>query len=142
MYEYPHYDDGTEMQENDEFYLNTELCILGKIERSDEGYKIYCTTNDDFFIVNFNFLKEHGMSFNKKEDTAEVGNKSFIIKFYFDNKETYSTGISEEIAESIEDFSKYKINFKDIMYIISPEDNSISAINLDKVTHFEIEKID
>lgn len=145
MSNFPHYRNGDIMKKEDLFLYNGEkLAILDNIIYNEQqnNYIIYFRMENDLIQVPFNLLEDSNIKLVKIEGDKPKKESRFVITFYFDNKETYSTEIGKEIAESIEDFSKYKINFKDIMYIISPEDNSISVINLDKVTHFEIEKID
>lgn len=150
MSNFPHYSNGDRMEEEDLFLYGDKLAILDNIlfdgERS--RYKIGFRIENDLIEVPFDLLENSNIELVKieedksKEDDSPKENAKYIATFYFDNKETYSVEISKDIVKFIatEGFSKQTINPQDLMFILSPEDNTSVGINLDKVTHFEIEE--
>lgn len=151
MPNFPHYSNGDRMEEGDLFLYGDKLAILDNIsfdiiQRS--YYRIGFRIENDLIEVPFDLLENSNIELVKiegdkpKEDDSPKEDAKYIVTFYFDNKETYSVGISKDIVESIATggFSKQNISSQDLMFILSPEDNTSVGINLDKVTHFEIEE--
>ena len=151
MPNFPHYSNGDRMEEGDLFLYGDKLAILDNIsfdiiQRS--YYRIGFRIGNDLIEVPFDLLENSNIELIKiegdkpKEDNSPKEDAKYLATFYFDNKETYSVGISKDIAESIAtgEFSKQNISSQDLMFILSPEDNTSVGINLDKVTHFEIEE--
>lgn len=150
MSNFPHYSNGDRMEEEDLFLYGDELAILDNITFDTQRslYKVGFRIGNDLIEVPFDLLENSNIELIKidgdksKEDSSPKEDAKYIATFYFDNKETYSVEISEDIAEFIVTggFSKQAINSQDLMFILSPEDNTSVGINLDKVTHFEIEE--
>ena len=150
MSNFPHYSNGDRMEEEDLFLYGDKLAILDNItfDPQRSRYKIGCRIGNDLIEVPFDLLENSNIELVKiegdkpKEDNSPREDTKYIATFYFDNKETYSLKISEDIAEFIATggFSKQNINSQDLIFILSPEDNTSVGINLDKVTHFEIEE--
>ena len=159
MSNFPHYSNGDRMEEKDLFFYGDKLAILDNItfDAPRSRYKIGFRIGNDLIEVPFDLLENSNIELVKiKENKLENSNiklvkieenkpkedAKYIVTFYFDNKESYSTGISEDIVESIAtgELSKQNISSQDLMFILSPEDNTSVGINLNKVTHFEIEE--
>ena len=159
MSNFPHYSNGDRMEEEDLFLYGDKLAILDNItfDMQQSRYKVCFRMENDLIEVPFDLLENSNIELVKiKENKLENSNielvkieddnpkedAKYIATFYFDNKETYSLKISEDIAEFIATggFSKQNINSQDLMFILSPEDNTSVGINLDKITHFEIEE--
>lgn len=150
MSNFPHYSNGDRMEEEDLFLYGDKLAILDNItfDAPRSRYKIGLRIGNDLIEVPFDLLENSNIELVKiegdksKEDNSPKEDAKYIATFYFDNKETYSVGISHDIVKFIatEGFSKQTINSQDLMFILSPEDNTSVGINLDKVTHFEIEE--
>lgn len=139
MNEYPHYNDGTVMKEEDEFYLNGEFCIVDKIEKQDDGYDVYYRTNKDIFVSSFDFWKEHDMYLFKKKDKEvedeEEDSKEYEITFYFKNKEAYSTITNKKSLDRLKNLMGELFNSDG--FLLFPD----CGINMYQITHFEIEEL-
>lgn len=151
MSNFPHYSNGDRMEEGDLFLYGDKLAILDSIwfDVLQPNHSIvWFRMGNDLIKVPFDLLENSDIELVKiegdksKEDDKLKEDAKYIVTFYFDNKESYSTEISEDIVESIATggLSKQNINSQDLMFILSPEDNTSVGINLDKVTHFEIEE--
>ena len=150
MSNFPHYSNGDRMEEEDLFLYEDKLAILDNItfDPQRSRYKIGCRIGNDLIEVPFDLLENSNIELVKiegdkpKEDNSPREDTKYLATFYFDNKETYSVVISQDIVKFLatEGFSKQTINSQDLMFILSPEDNTSVGINLDKVTHFEIEE--
>ena len=150
MSNFPHYSNGDRMEEEDLFLYGDKLAILDNItfDPQRSRYKIGCRIGNDLIEVPFDLLENSNIELVKiegdkpKEDNSPREDTKYLATFYFDNKETYSVVISQDIVKFLatEGFSKQTINSQDLMFILSPEDNTSVGINLDKVTHFEIEE--
>jgi uncharacterized protein (DUF342 family) len=150
MSNFPHYSNGDRMEEEDLFLYGDKLAILDNItfDPQRSRYKIGCRIGNDLIEVPFDLLENSNIELVKiegdkpKEDNSPKEDAKYIATFYFDNKETYSVVISQDIVKFIatEGFSKQTISSQDLMFILSPEDNTSVGINLDKITHFEIEE--
>ena len=150
MSNFPHYSNGDRMEEGDLFLYGDKLAILDNISFDvQQNHSIVCfRMENDLIKVPFDLLENSDIELVKiegdkpKEDDNPEKDAKYIATFYFDNKETYSVGISEDIVESIATggLSKQNITSQDLMFILSPEDNTSVGINLGKVTHFEIEE--
>ena len=150
MSNFPHYSNGDRMEEEDLFLYGDKLAILDNItfDPQRSRYKIGCRIGNDLIEVPFDLLENSNIELVKiegdkpKEDNSPREDTKYLATFYFDNKETYSVVISQDIVKSIAtgEFSKQNINSQDLMFILSPEDNTSVGINLDKITHFEIEE--
>ena len=150
MSNFPHYSNGDRMEEEDLFLYGDKLAILDNItfDPQRSRYKIGCRLGNDLIEVPFDLLENSNIELVKiegdkpKEDNSPREDTKYLATFYFDNKETYSVVISQDIVKFLatEGFSKQTINSQDLMFILSPEDNTSVGINLDKVTHFEIEE--
>lgn len=150
MSNFPHYSNGDRMEEEDLFLYGDKLAILDNItfDPQRSRYKIGCRIGNDLIEVPFDLLENSNIELVKiegdkpKEDNSPREDTKYLATFYFDNKETYSVVISQDIVKFLatEGFSKQTISSQDLMFILSPEDNTSVGINLDKVTHFEIEE--
>lgn len=150
MSNFPHYSNGDRMEEGDLFLCGEELAILDSIsfDAQRSHYKVFFRMGKGLIGVSFDLLENNNVELIKieddkpKEDNSPKKDAKYIATFYFDNKETYSVEISQDIVKFIatEGFSKQTISSQDLMFILSPEDNTSVGINLDKVTHFEIEE--
>ena len=150
MSNFPHYSNGDRMEEEDLFLYGDKLAILDNItfDPQRSRYKIGCRIGNDLIEVPFDLLENSNIELVKiegdkpKEDNSPREDTKYLATFYFDNKETYSVEISQDIVKFIatEGFSKQTISSQDLMFILSPEDNTSVGINLDKITHFEIEE--
>lgn len=150
MSNFPHYSNGDRMEEEDLFLYGDKLAILDNItfDPQRSRYKIGCRIGNDLIEVPFDLLENSNIELVKiegdkpKEDNSPREDTKYLATFYFDNKETYSVVISQDIVKFLatEGFSKQTISSQDLMFILSPEDNTSVGINLDKITHFEIEK--
>lgn len=150
MSNFPHYSNGDRMEEEDLFLYGDKLAILDNItfDPQRSRYKIGCRIGNDLIEVPFDLLENSNIELVKiegdkpKEDNSPREDTKYLATFYFDNKETYSVVISQDIVKFLatEGFSKQTISSQDLMFILSPEDNASVGINLDKVTHFEIEE--
>lgn len=150
MSNFPHYSNGDRMEEGDLFLCGEELAILNSIsfDAQRSSYKVFFRMGKDLIGASFDLLENNNVELVKiekdksKEDDSPKENAKYIATFYFDNKETYSVEISQDIVKFLatEGFSKQTISSQDLMFILSPEDNTSVGINLDKVTHFEIEE--
>lgn len=150
MSNFPHYSNGDRMEEGDPFLHGDKLAILDNItfDAQRSCYKISLRMGNDLIEVPFDLLEKSNIELVKiegdkpKEDDSPKEDAKYIATFYFDNKETYSVAVSQDIAEFIatQGLSKQTISSQDLMFILSPEDNTSVGINLDKVTHFEIEE--
>lgn len=161
----PHYSNGDRMEEGDLFLYGDKLAILDNIlfDTQRSCYKIGFHIENDLIEVPFDLLENSNIELVKikgdklensniklvkieenrsKEDNILEEDAKYLATFYFDNKETYSVEISQDIVKFIatEGFSKQTISSQDLMFILSPEDNTSVGINLAKVTHFEIEE--
>lgn len=150
MSNFPHYSNGDRMEEGDLFLYGDKLAILDNItfDPQRSRYKIGCRIGNDLIEVPFDLLENSNIELVKiegdkpKEDNSPREDTKYLATFYFDNKETYSVVISQDIVKFLatEGFSKQTISSQDLMFILSPEDNTSVGINLDKITHFEIEE--
>ena len=150
MSNFPHYSNGDRMEEEDLFLYGDKLAILDNItfDAPRSRYKIGSRIENDLIEVPFDLLENSNIELVKiegdksKEDNSPKEDAKYIATFYFDNKETYSVKISQDIVKFIatEGFSKQAISSQDLMFMLSPEDNTSAGINLNKVTHFEIEE--
>lgn len=150
MSNFPHYSNGDRMEEEDLFLYGDKLAILDNItfDPQRSRYKIGCRIGNDLIEVPFDLLENSNIELVKiegdkpKEDNSPREDMKYLATFYFDNKETYSVVISQDIVKFLatEGFSKQTISSQDLMFILSPEDNTSVGINLDKITHFEIEE--
>ena len=150
MSNFPHYSNGDRMEEGDLFLYGDKLAILDNItfDPQRSRYKIGCRIGNDLIEVPFDLLENSNIELVKiegdkpKEDNSPREDTKYLATFYFDNKETYSVVISQDIVKffATEGFSKQTISSQDLMFILSPEDNTSVGINLDKITHFEIEE--
>lgn len=150
MSNFPHYSNGDRMEEGDLFLYGDKLAILDNIwfDVQQNHFIVWFRTGNDLIKVPFDFLENSDIELVKiegdkpKEDDSPKEDAKYIATFYFDNKETYSVETSADIVEFIATggFSKQNISSQDLMFILSPEDNTSVGINLDKVTHFEIEE--
>ena len=150
MSNFPHYSNGDRMEEEDLFLYGDKLAILDNItfDAPRSRYKIGFRIENDLIEVPFDLLENSNIELVKiegdksKEDNSPKEDAKYIATFYFDNKETYSVKISQDIVKFIatEGFSKQAISSQDLMFMLSPEDNTSVGINLNKVTHFEIEE--
>lgn len=150
MSNFPHYSNGDRMEEEDLFLYGDKLAILDNItfDPQRSRYKIGCRIGNDLIEVPFDLLENSNIELVKiegdkpKEDNSPREDTKYLATFYFDNKETYSVVISQDIVKFLatEGFSKQTISSQDLMFILSPEDNTSVGINLDKITHFEIEE--
>lgn len=150
MSNFPHYSNGDRMEEGDLFLYGDKLAILDNIwfDVRQNHSIVWFRTGKDLIKVPFDLLENSDIELVKiegdkpKEDDNPKEDAKYIVTFYFDNKETYSVKISQDIVEFIATggFSKQNISSQDLMFILSPEDNTSVGINLDKVTHFEIEE--
>ena len=165
MSNFPHYSNGDKMEEGDFFLYGDKPAILDNIwfDVQQNHSIVWFRMGNDLIKVPFDLLENSNIELVKikenklensniklvkiegdksKEDDNPKEDAKYIATFYFDNKETYSLKISEDIAEFIATggFSKQNINSQDLMFILSPEDNTSVGINLDKITHFEIEE--
>ena len=150
MSNFPHYSNGDRMEEEDLFLYGDKLAILDNItfDPQRSRYKIGCRLGNDLIEVPFDLLENSNIELVKiegdkpKEDNSPREDTKYLATFYFDNKETYSVVISQDIVKFLatEGFSKQTISSQDLMFILSPEDNTSVGINLDKITHFEIEE--
>lgn len=150
MSNFPHYSNGDRMEEEDLFLYGDKLAILDNIvfDAQRSYYRIGFRIENDLIEVPFDLLEKSNVELVKiegdklKEDDNPKENAKYIAIFYFDNKETYSAEVSQDIAEFIVTggFSKWNISSQDLMFILSSENNTSVGINLDKVTHFEIEE--
>ena len=150
MSNFPHYSNGDRMEEEDLFLYGDKLAILDNItfDPQRSRYKIGCRIGNDLIEVPFDLLENSNIELVKiegdkpKEDNSPREDTKYLATFYFDNKETYSVVISQDIVKFLatEGFSKQTISSQDLMFMLSPEDNTSVGINLDKVTHFEIEE--
>ena len=171
MSNFPYYSNGDRMEEGDLFLYGDKLAILDNItfDTQRSYYRVGFRIENDLIEVPFDLLENSNIELAKikgdklensniklvkieenkpkeddrsKEDNILKEDAKYLATFYFDNKETYSVEISQDIVEFIatEGFSKQHISSQDLMFILSPEDNTSVGINLDKVTHFEIEE--
>ena len=144
MSNFPHYSNGDRMEEEDLFLYGDKLAIVDNItfDTQRSCYKVGFRIGNDLIEVPFDLLENSNIKLVKIEENKPKEDAKYIVTFYFDNKESYSTGISEDIVESIAtgELSKQNISSQDLMFILSPEDNTSVGINLNKVTHFEIEE--
>lgn len=150
MSNFPHYSNGDRMEEEDLFFYGDKLAILDNItfDAPRSRYKIGIRIGNDLIEVPFDLLENSNIELVKiegdksKEDNSPKEDAKYIATFYFDNKETYSVKISQDIVKFIatEGFSKQAISSQDLMFMLSPEDNTSVGINLNKITHFEIEE--
>lgn len=150
MSNFPHYSNGDRMEEEDLFLYGDKLAILDNIlfDAPRSRYKIGLRIGNDLIEVPFDLLENSNIELVKiegdkpKEDNSPKEDAKYIATFYFDNKETYSVEINQDIVKffATEGFSKQTISSQDLMFILSPEDNTSVGINLAKVTHFEIEE--
>ena len=150
MSNFPHYSNGDRMEEEDLFLYGDKLAILDNIlfDAQRSRYKVCFRIGNDLIEVPFDLLENSNIELVKiegdkpKENNIPKEDAKYLATFYFDNKETYSVEISQDIVKLIatEGFSKQTISSQDLMFILSPEDNTSVGINLDKVTHFEIEE--
>ena len=150
MSNFPHYSNGDRMEEEDLFLYEDKLAILDNItfDPQRSRYKIGCRIGNDLIEVPFDLLENSNIELVKiegdkpKEDNSPREDTKYLATFYFDNKETYSVVISQDIVKFIatEGFSKQAISSQDLMFMLSPEDNTSVGINLNKITHFEIEE--
>lgn len=150
MSNFPHYSNGDRMEEGDLFLYGDKLAILDNIwfDVQQNHSIVWFRTGNDLIKVPFDLLENSDIELVKiegdkpKEDDNPKEDAKYIATFYFDNKESYSTEINEDIVEFIATggFSKWNINSQDLMFILSSENNTSVGINLDKVTHFEIEE--
>lgn len=144
MSNFPHYSNGDRMEEEDLFLYGDKLAILDNItfDTPRSCYKVGFRIGNDLIEVPFDLLENSNIELVKIEGDKPKEDTKYLATFYFDNKESYSTGISEDIVESIatEGFSKQSISSQDLMFMLSPEDNTSVGINLNKITHFEIEE--
>ena len=150
MSNFPHYSNGDRMEEEDLFLYGDKLAILDNItfDAPRSRYKIGFRIENDLIEIPFDLLENSNIELvkiegdkSKENDSPKEGAK-YIATFYFDNKETYSVEISQDIVKFLatEGFPRQTINSQDLMFILSPEDNTSVGINLGKVTHFEIEE--
>ena len=171
MSNFPHYSNGDKMEEGDFFLYGDKLAILDNIlfDTPRSCYKVGFRIENDLIEVPFDLLENGNIELAKikgdklensniklvkieenkpkeddksKEDNILKEDAKYFATFYFDNKETYSVEISQDIVEFIAtgELSKQNISSQDLMFILSPEDNTSVGINLNKVTHFEIEE--
>lgn len=144
MSNFPHYSNGDRMEEEDLFLYGDKLAILDNITYDilQSCYKISFRIENDLIEVPFDLLEKNNIELVKIEGDKPREDAKYIAIFYFDNKETYSVEVSQDIAEFIATggFSKWNITSQDLMFILSSENNTSVGINLDKVTHFEIEE--
>ena len=165
MSNFPYYSNGDRMEEGDLFLYGDKLAILDNItfDAPRSRYKIGLRIENDLIEVPFDLLENSNIELAKikenklensniklvkieenrsKEDNILEEDAKYLATFYFDNKETYSVEISQDIVEFIATggFSKQTISSQDLMFMLSPEDNTSVGINLNKVTHFEIEE--
>ena len=159
MSNFPHYSNGDKMEEGDFFLYGDKLAILDNIwfdvqqnhsivwfrmgnDLIKVPFDLLENSNIELVKVKENKLENSNIKLVKIEDNSPKEDAKYLATFYFDNKETYSVEISQDIVKSIatEGFSKQTISSQDLMFILSPEDNTSVGINLDKVTHFEIEE--
>ena len=150
MSNFPHYSNGDRMEEEDLFLYGDKLAILDNIlfDTQQSYYRIGFRIENDLIEIPFDLLENSNIELvkiegdkSKENDSPKEGAK-YIATFYFDNKETYSVEISQDIVKFLatEGFPRQTINSQDLMFILSPEDNTSVGINLGKVTHFEIEE--
>lgn len=150
MSNFPHYSNGDRMEEGDLFLYGDKLAILDNItfNMQQSRYKVCFRVENELIEVPFDLLEKSNIELVKiegdkpKEDNSPKEDVKYIATFYFDNKETYSVKIGQDIVKFIatEGFSKQTISSQDLMFILSPEDNTSVGINLNKITHFEIEE--
>lgn len=165
MPNFPHYSNGDRMEEGDLFLYGDKLAILDNIlfDAQRSHYRIGFRIENDLIEVPFDLLENSNIELAKikenklensniklvkieenrsKEDNILEEDAKYLATFYFDNKETYSVKISQDIVKFIatEGFSKQAISSQDLMFMLSPEDNTSVGINLNKITHFEIEE--
>ena len=144
MSNFPHYSNGDRMEEGDLFLYGDKLAILDNIwfDVQQNHSIVWFRTGNDLIKVPFDLLENSNIELVKIEGDKPKKGAKYIVTFYFDNKESYSTGISEDIVESIATggLSKQNISSQDLMFMLSPEDNTSVGINLNKITHFEIEE--
>lgn len=144
MSNFPHYSNGDRMEEGDLFLYRDKLAILDNIwfNVQQNHFIVWFRVGNDLIKIPFDLLENSDIELVKIEGDKPKEDAKYIATFYFDNKETYSVGISEDIVESIAagGLSKQNISSQDLMFILSSENNTSVGINLDKVTHFEIEE--
>lgn len=165
MSNFPHYSNGDRMEEEDLFFYGDKVAILDNItfDAPRSCYKIGFRIENNLIEVPFDLLENSNIELVKikenklensniklvkieenkpKEDNSPKEDAKYIATFYFDNKETYSVKISQDIVKFIatEGFSKQAISSQDLMFMLSPEDNTSVGINLNKITHFKIEE--
>lgn len=150
MSNFPHYSNGDRIEEEDLFLYGDKLAILDNItfDAPRSCYKIGFRIGNDLIEVPFDLLENSNIELVKiegdksEEDNSPKEDAKYIATFYFDNKETYSVKISQDIVKFVatEGFSKQAISSQDLMFMLSPEDNTSVGINLNKITHFEIEE--